>query len=255
MPSASERELRVLVNDNLPEPVPRAYTRRGRQLLKDIWRSLNDPETLQNVEQLRDQIIYQAEEKTKAGRAVGLAGPVGGEGTSALAILVGLMLSEFRHHRVLFVDGRLERKNFAVYHEMFGLTRSPLTYNNGCGFFQCYNTRNENLCFLTPRAGSRARSLEFFSAQEFARLVYELEESFTYVIFDMPPLLNSSETRMVLPGLDLFYLVCAARKTTITDVLKCKRIISEVGGSIAGVILNKMKIPWFAGLLAKEAFL
>jgi len=244
-----------VVKANVVETIPRAYTRRGKQLLKEIWRSLNDPETLQNVEQLRDQIIFQAEEKTRGGKAVGLAGPAGGEGTSSLAILVGLMLSEFRHNRVLFVDGRLERKNFAVYHEMFGLTRNPLTYNNGCGFFQCYNTRHDNLCFLTPSAASRARSLEFFSAQEFARLTYELEESFNYVVFDMPPLLHSSETRMVLPGLDLFYLVTAARRTTIADVLKCKRIISEVGGSIAGVILNKMKVPWFAALLAKEAFL
>src|SRR6185369_10940184 len=130
MPSASQRQRGAVVKANVVETIPRAYTRRGKQLLKEIWRSLNDPETLQNVEQLRDQIIFQAEEKTRGGKAVGLAGPAGGEGTSSLAILVGLMLSEFRHNRVLFVDGRLERKNFAVYHEMFGLTRNPLTYNN-----------------------------------------------------------------------------------------------------------------------------
>jgi Mrp family chromosome partitioning ATPase len=225
--------------------------REGKLLMRTLRRNLNNQESAYTIQHMRDKIFFHAG-KTKGGKAIGLAGPQGKEGATSLSILLGLTLSELKRNRVVFIDGRMERKFFALYSEMFGLTKNALNYNNGCGYFQCYNTKNRNLCFLAP--GAEMDPLEIFSNTEFTHLVGDLREAFDYILFDLPPVLGSSETRMVLPYLDLFFLVCAAGKTTFAEVEKSKKIVGDSGGSIGGVVLNRQKVPLWAWLFGKDSF-
>ena len=253
MPEARARTPTAVVPGETLDPAARPAGRReGRQLQKSIRRSLNDSETAFAVARLRDTILFESQQKTRTGRAIGLAGPAGGEGSTSISILLGMTLGELKRNRVIFIDGRLERRTFSVYSEMFGLSKSALDYENGCGCLHCYSTRNQNLCFLVP--GAVVQPLEFFSHEELVPLFAELRDAFDYIIFDMPPLLGASVTRLLLPHLDLFFLVCAARKTTFAEVEKCQAVAAEMGGSIKGVILNKQKVPFWASFLGKEAF-
>jgi protein-tyrosine kinase len=244
----------VLVPGQESNPLVRfnAAQREGRLLLRSIRRNLNDPESVLTLKHLRDLIFFHSKEKTKAGKTIGFAGPSGKEGTTSLSILLGLSLGELRRNRVIFIDGRLERQSFSLYSEMFGLTKNSLNYSNGAGSLQCYSTKNQNMCFLMP--GPDMEPLEFFSNDEVVPLFVELREAFDYVIFDMPPVLNSSETRLLLPHLDLFFLVCASRKTTFSEVERCKRITAGTGSAIKGVVVNKQKLPFWAPFLGREAF-
>jgi Mrp family chromosome partitioning ATPase len=227
------------------------HKREGRLLLRTLRKNMNDPEAAFTIQHMRDKIFFHTG-KTKGGKAIGLSGPLGKEGATSLSILLGLTLSELKRNRVVFIDGRMERRLFALYSEMFGLTKNALNYNNGCGFFQCYNTKNRNLCFLTP--GAAMEPLEIFSNNEFVHLMGDLREAFDYIVFDMPPVLGSSESRMILPYLDLFFLVCAAGKTTFSEVEKSKKMVGEVGGTISGVLMNRQKVPFWAWLFGKDTF-
>lgn len=231
-----------------PGPAPRE----GQKLLRSIGATVNDPDAAAAVQRLRDLIFFHPSDRARGGKTIGLAGPRGQEGTTSLSILLGLSLAELKRNRVVFIDGRLDRKSFRLYSDMFALQKNALDYNNGCGYFQCYSAREQNLCFLLP--GGAVESLEFFSNEEMAHLLGDLREAFDYVIFDMPPVLKSSETRMLFPHLDLFFLVCAARRTEVSDVEKVKTIVADLGGSIRGVVLNRQKTPFWTSLFGKDAF-
>jgi Mrp family chromosome partitioning ATPase len=254
MTNEIDRKTTALIKHEVFNPLARFTSgkRQGRLLLKTLRRSLDDPEAAYAVQHLRDQIFFHPLEQGKGGKVVGISGARGNEGSTSIGILLGLTLGELKRNRVVFIDGRMERQNFTLYTEMFGLTKNALSYNNGCGSFQCYNTKNRNLCFLAP--GGAVDSLEIFSNTEFSHLVGDLREAFDYVVFDMPPVLGSSETRMLLPSLDLFFLVCVPRKTTFAEVEKCKKTVAAAGGSISGVILNKQKAPFWTLLFGKDAF-
>ncbi len=247
-----------LIKQEVLNPLVRftANKREGKLLLRCIRLNLKDPESTITIHRLRDQVFFHRptvqQEGQKKGKSVGFSGAVGNEGATALSILLGLSLGELKRNRVIFIDGRFDRKNFGIYTEMFGLTKTASGHGNGSGFFQFYTTKNRNLCFLTPSA--QIDPMEFFSNEELGSLIGELRESFDYVVFDMPPLLKSSETRMLIPHLDLFFLICTSRKTLTSDVERCKRTVAEAGSSISGVILNKQRVPFWSWFFGKEAF-
>ncbi|MGH9362766.1 MAG: hypothetical protein ACRD2T_12700 [Thermoanaerobaculia bacterium] len=241
-----------LIKTDVLNPLMRsgALKPEGRQLLKGLRRNLGNAESVHSLQHVRDQIFFHS--PRQGGTLVGFAGPVGGEGTSCLSVLLGLALGELKRKRVVFVDGRLERRSFSVYAEIFGLAKSAQNLQNGAGYFQCYSTRSQSLFFLTP--GATVEALELYSSGQVSKLVAELRENFDYILFDMPPLLRSSEARMLIPHLDLFFLVCEARKTTVCDIVKAHRVVAEVGGSVKGVVLNRQRVPLWASFFGKDAF-
>lgn len=254
MLNRSEKGQNSLIKQELLNPSTRfvAFRREGKAFQKRIRRNLNDPVTMAAIQHLRDQVFFHSRNGARTGRTIGLAGPRGREGATSVSILLGLALGGLKRNRVVFLDGRLERKSFALYSEVFGLTKSPLQYNNGCGNLLCYSTKGEVLSFLAAAPGTEG--VEFFSNDEVANLIADLRSKFDYIIFDMPPLLRSSETRMLLSHLDLFYLVCAARKTLTSDLRRVQRLVSDAGGTLTGAILNRQKIPFWASLFWKDAF-
>ncbi len=228
------------------------HRRQGQLLLRNIRRSLGDPRTSATLHRLRDQIFFHKQEETAGGKAIGFAGPRGREGATSISLLFGLALSDLKRNRALIIDGRMERRSSAVLGEMFGLRPSALSYSSGCGRFQCFGVGRSNLSLLAPVGN--ADSVEVFSNAEFGRLLEDLKEAFDYVIFDLPPVLGSSEARLVLPLLDLFFLISSARRTTFSDMERSKSTISEVGGTIHGVVLNRQSFPFWASFLGRDAF-
>jgi Mrp family chromosome partitioning ATPase len=244
----------ALIKQDLFEPrvrFPGKERREGNGLLRTLRKYMNDREVAFTIQGIRDQIHFHDKEKG-TGRTIGFAGPRGGEGTTSLSILLGLTLAELKRNRVVFLDGRMEPRSFSIYSAMFGLTKNALSYSNGCGLFECFNAKNRNLCFLAPCGA--IESLEVFSSAEFAHLVADLREAFDFILFDLPPFLGSSEARLALSHLDLFFLVCAARKTTCADVEKCKKIAASAGCSVHGAVLNRQKVPFWTSLFGKNAF-
>ena len=119
---------------------------------------------------------------------------------------------------------------------MFALTKSPATYSAGEEVLHCSSAKNRNLSFLAP--ATNLDTMSAFSGEDFGG----------------PAVLRSSETRMILPRLDIFYLVCAARRTLFSDVETAKKTVAEAGGRIRGVILNRQKAPFWTRFFGKDAF-
>jgi hypothetical protein len=228
--------------------------RQGRAILKKLKKNLNHPQSLFTIQHLRDYIFFSPS-RAEGGKVVGFASPREDTDAVFLALLVGLAFGGLKHNRVVFVDGRFDRRVFSMCSRMFNLSEAPFQYMNGCGSFNCYSAVNQSFSFLTGAGNGKIESLEVFSNDEVAKLIAELRQNFDYVIFDMPPVMASSETRMLLPRLDLFFLNCTAGLTRSIDVKMTREIVTRAGGSIAGAVVTGQRVPFWASMIGKEAFL
>mgnify|MGYP001032699192 CR=1 FL=1 len=80
---------------------------------------------------------------------------------------------QLKTHRVALVDGRLERRRFSLYTELFGLSRNGVTLDNGFGSFHCFHTRSGLFSFLAP--GAQMDPLELYSHPLFPELVRDIQ--------------------------------------------------------------------------------
>lgn len=257
MNRSEKKSLSLVKYDFFSQPVRfSANRKKANRLVRVLKNSLEDSKALQTIHEVRDRIYFRTA-KNPAGPAprssIALSGLVGGEGTTTVSLLLSLSLGDFNRSKILFVDGRLDRQNFVTYRELFGLTKNSFQYNNGFGYLQCYTARNRNLFFLGSQTS--IEPIEFFFNPELKNLLSELKESFDHIIFDMPPVLNSSETRLLFNKVDFFYLVCVPLKTLIADIERCKKLVSEAGGTLSGVILNRQQVPFWTRFFGREAFL
>jgi Mrp family chromosome partitioning ATPase len=244
-------KLNALIQKEVFNPVVRftGDKREGRFLHRNLRKNLEDPDAAAAIRSLRDQVFFA---ESKEGKTIGFTGPRGREGATSMAILLGLSLGELKRNQVVFIDGRMDRQNFAIYAEMFGLQQNPNTYETDCGLSQSYLTKDRNFCFLVPSKG--LQPIQVFSSDEFGNFVSGLRKSFDYVLFDLPPLLTSSETRMALAHLDMLFLVCGAKRTTFSEIEKSKKLATSVGRPITGVLVNRQQAPWWTALFGRDSF-
>ena len=224
------------------------------RIARTIAKTLQSVRSARAVQELRDRVFLRAEASRKEsgkGSLVAFTGLKGKEGATTVSLLVSLGLTEMNRSRILYFDGRFDGRRFAAYKDIFELRRSSVECGNGFSFLECYASKGSNLCFINS---PNVNSLDFFTNEEIPTLLSELKESFDYVIFDMPPMLVSSETKVFCPRADQLYLVFSPGKTLLRDIDKCQATVAKAGGEIHGVVLNRQKIPWWSRFFATDSF-
>ena len=227
--------------------------RRAKHLLKALTRSVDNPKVSQAIQHVRNQVYLNARgyRSEDTGRIVANCGVVGGEGVTTVTLLLMMSLAELKHSRILYIDGAFDREKFVTVKELFSLKKVPTMSSNGY-FLQCYTAKNPGLCFMTSEVS--LSPIKFFSDGEFESFVEELKGSFDYILFDMPPLLNSSETRLFVPYADVLYMTCIPGKTLVSDLERCKALATECGRAFDGAVLNRQRLPIWARLWGRDFF-
>lgn len=73
-------------------------------------------------------------------------------------------------------------------------------------------------------------------------LLEELEKEFDYVILDLPAIYTSADTNILISKSNAVILVAAQQSTTIPQIEEAKRMIDRIGGTLLGIILNKVEM-------------
>lgn len=227
--------------------------RRANQLVRTLKRTLASTNSARAIQDLRDSIYFRATgaAEQESGVTMAIAGLVGKEGATTVSLLLALSLGELKKRKVLYVDGSCDPEKFTIYRELFNLTKIPAEEDDNLGAMSFYSAFGNNLCFLNV---SNVTPLDFFSNVEFDRFLGDLKENFDFIIFDMPALNASSETKFLVPRVDLNLLVFVPGRTLAADVERGKKCVAELGGRIDGVILNRQTMPFWARFFGKDAF-
>lgn len=102
-------------------------------------------------------------------------------------------------------------------------------------------TEVENLYLIT--AGSvPPNPSELLVSNKMQTIIDSLSEIFDIIIFDAPPCLIVADALILARLVDFTIIVSAQNVTRMEDLNKAKLSIENVGGKVAGVVLNKVQI-------------
>ena len=83
---------------------------------------------------------------------------------------------------------------------------------------------------------------ELLVSEKMSELITKLKNSFDMVIFDGTPVLLVTDSVILSRQLDSTLIVTSYKSTKMGDVEKIKKMIENVGGKIAGIVINKMPV-------------
>lgn len=149
---------------------------------------------------------------------------------------------------VIIVDSDMRKGRI---HSIFGTDRRPglSNYLSGIdenGKITDYNistylkpTEVENLCII-PAGNVPPNPSELLVTNKARDMIKELKEMADIIIFDGTPSLLVTDAVILSRYVDTTIIVTAHKETKIENLQKVKKNIKNVGGRIAGVVLNKI---------------
>lgn len=103
------------------------------------------------------------------------------------------------------------------------------------------NTEVDNL-YVMPAGNVPPNPSELLVSQKMSKLIKELKTRCDVIIFDGTPSLLVADAIILSRLVDTTLIVSAHKETKLDNLDKVKKTIENVGGNIAGVILNKIPI-------------
>jgi uncharacterized protein involved in exopolysaccharide biosynthesis/Mrp family chromosome partitioning ATPase len=203
------------------------------------------------TEGLRERIIIYFEVHNlnlKKPKLVGVTGCNSGAGVSTLASGLAAALSKTGDGNVLLVDMNVDQ----------GVAHSFYKGKPGCGISDALEPENraeaqvqDNLYLATLNNGGNDKLVKVLPTR-FNQLMPRLKASdYDYIIFDMPPVTQTSATPRLASYMDLALLVLESEKTSQHSAIRASALMREARANVAAV-LNKHRshVP---AVLSQEA--
>jgi uncharacterized protein involved in exopolysaccharide biosynthesis/Mrp family chromosome partitioning ATPase len=189
-------------------------------------------------EALRDRLItfFEVKGLTRKPKLVGITSCGEGSGVSTIAAGMAASLSETGDGNVLLVD--LNLQNGAA-HQFF--KGAP-----ACGLDEALEAEKrsharvqDNLYVVAET--TKSEKLPCVLPKRFLHLVPRMKASdYDYIIFDLPPISQTSVTPRLARSLDMVLMVVESEKTDCEVVKSASALIADSCGNI-GVVLNKRR--------------
>lgn len=191
-------------------------------------------------EALRDRLVvyFEVRNLTHKPKLVAVTGADPGSGVSTVATGLAASLSETGDGNVLLVDMNLEG----------GAAQQFYKGKPGCGLDVALDTATkenalvrENLYVVSGEVNANSHKLPQILPRRFASLVPKLKASdFDYIIFDMPPVTQTSITSRLSGFMDMVLLVIESEKSDREVVRRANALLTESGATVSAV-LNKTR--------------
>jgi uncharacterized protein involved in exopolysaccharide biosynthesis/Mrp family chromosome partitioning ATPase len=187
-------------------------------------------------EALRDRLIvyFEVRNLTHKPKLIAVTGLGKGSGVSTTAAGLAACLSETGDGNVLLVDMNLERGAACQFYK-----GKPV-----CGLDEALYTKDEALVqdkLYVVVEGSNGDKLPRALPKRFSQLVPKLKASdYDYIIFDMPPISQTSVTPRLAGFMDMVLLVIESEKTNRDIVQQAHALLGESKANVCAV-LNKTR--------------
>ena len=104
-----------------------------------------------------------------------------------------------------------------------------------------FKTQIANL-FVMPSGIFPSKPSELLENKQFDIILEKLKSEFDIILFDAPPINIVTDSMILCNKADSVIVVCAIGKTKRESIIETKKKIISMGGSILGVVINKMPI-------------
>ena len=196
---------------------------------------------------LRTNLQYM--KKSNSCQTLVITSTVQGEGKSFVAANLAVTFAQ-ASKKTLIIDADMRRPR---QHNIFGVDMFPglSNYLSGINLSrsrhetsikECiYATKIDNL-YMMPSGNIPPNPSELLQSRKLNALLDEIEPNFDVIIFDGAPCLLVTDSTIISRVVDATILVASQNKTKMDDLKEAKRRINHVGGHIAGVVLNRVKV-------------
>lgn len=99
----------------------------------------------------------------------------------------------------------------------------------------------ENL-YLIPAGNVPPNPSELLVSTKMKAIIDDLLQAFDIIIFDVPPCLIVTDALILARLVDFTIIVSAQNTTKVENLKRTKLAIENVGGKVAGVVLNKVQV-------------
>lgn len=183
-----------------------------------------------HFEALRDRTVMFFERITHKPKLLGVTSCREGSGTTSIAASLAATLSETGDGNVLLVDMNLHQ---GVLHPYF--QGSPKALPDVIGGEECAEARIQENLFVATGSDS-ATKLERMLPKRFSNLVPRLKSSvYDYVIFDLPPVTQTSVTPRIAGMLDLVLVVVEADRIPRNVMAESMRLLGRSQSRVVAV--------------------
>jgi Mrp family chromosome partitioning ATPase len=210
------------------------------------------PEKGLRTQSLRQKLIavYQAIEAglpDKSSRTILFVSARPGEGASTLVRELAILASGEFAQKVALIDAG---RGAGGHHERFGVKLEAGFDDVVSGRLQLDEVLQEldgGGLFLGCLAARHVPSSTVLADPKFEGIVKDLREKFSLVLFDSPPLAESSDALIIVPVADGVIMVIEAEKTRWQVAESARERMAMQGANILGIILNRRRfhIPQF----------
>jgi len=162
--------------------------------------------------------------------------PSPAEGKTFTAVNLALAQSHLAESSVLLGDFDLRRP---IVHNLFQIDRAPglSDYLTGqCTFAQAIRRVEGMNLYLLPAGTPVKNPLELLNMRQAKLLFEELPRSFSWAIFDTPPLLFSADANLLATMADGTILVVKIGSTTFDNVTRAMQSLCE--NNVLGIVAN-----------------
>jgi len=187
-------------------------------------------------EALRDRLVvyFEVRNLTHKPKLVAVTGPGRGSGVSTTAVGLAACLSETGDGNVLLVDMNHEH----------GAAQQFYKGKPVCGLEQALYMKDDAMVhnqFYVVAGGSNSDKLPRILPKRFTSLVPKFKASdYDYIIFDMPPISQTSVTPRLAGFMDMVLLVIESEKTDRNIVRQACALLGESKANVCAV-LNKTR--------------
>mgnify|MGYP000484374681 CR=1 FL=1 len=170
-----------------------------------------------------------------------------GEGKSWVASNLAVTFAQ-AGKRVALIDADMRKGRL---YSIFGVEPRPGLSNYLSGYYENQESVNidkylkqtdVNNLYIIPAGNIPPNPSELLTSQKMIDLIKYLEQIFDIVIFDGTPSTIVTDAIILSKFVDSTLIVSAHKETKIDDLNQVKRNITNVGGRIAGVVVNKMPV-------------
>ena len=206
---------------------------REKKIIVDQQNHISDAYRL-----LRTQILQRLNEKNW--NTLAITSPGSGAGKSLTAINLAISLAREVDNTVLLVDANLRSpqvQNYFDVHTKHGLS-DYLSKDVPLDEIMVHPEGVPRFVIL-PAGHAMSNSSEMLSSPKMQRLVEELKNRYPsrIVLFDLPPLLESSDSLAFIPTVDASLVVIEEGKTQESELRRAFELLQN--NEVIGTVLNK----------------
>ena len=168
-----------------------------------------------------------------------ITSPTSNNGKSFVSSLLGEGLSIIGH-KVLLIDADLKR---GIQHKKYNKESISMETFQNISLDKIENLKIKNNFYLLPKLKRLKNSFEHLYSDQFLGKITEFENFFDYIIIDTPPVLNVSDTGLLMTNSDMNILNVRHQTNKISEINQSKQIIEQIGRSFDGIIYNDYQRP------------